>query len=213
MTRNQLEYRAQNEAKRANLTREQETQRANMAGEEIQRTKGLRDYMVSLSNLREAERSNRAREAENLRSNLAREAETHRYNVEYLGESKRHSLATENIARMNVALGYSQLAEQSRHNVQQEVELKRSNIAKEAETHRANLRGEELLEARQAESKRHNVAEESLTTTKMANEFTLGTKRLESDIVLGGAEVQAKQDMAMARFVSDSLGTFLKYIS
>lgn len=100
MTQNQINYQNHLEQKRANLARETETHRGNLAQEELGK-----------SNLAETKRANLAREVETNRANLAKEAETHRSNTTVERETHRSNLANEllkgeanqEIARSNFA--------------------------------------------------------------------------------------------------------------
>lgn len=152
--------RAAREQERLLADRNLETQRANLRAEEI-----------SLSNLAEQSRSNRAREAETYRSNLAKEVELHRSNLESESIRRRANV----INAQSVSLGYSQLAEAQRANVQREKENVRSAKASEqirrqqiaatkAVQQEANRETKRANKAREKESKRHNQAVEQETT-------------------------------------------------
>lgn len=201
MTRNQLEYRAQNEQKRANLAKEKlqqeanaETKRYNLVREGLDSQKLANDYIISQLNLTESQRANKARELETNRANLAREEETRRSNVASLDELSRHNKSTEGAAYANIALGRAQLQEQSRANMAREEEMHRSNIAQETERNRSNLAQEDLTAMAQKENKRHNVALEEISSARNTNEFNLGKSRLEADVALGTARVQNDSD-------------------
>lgn len=201
MTRNQLEYRAQNEQKRANLAKEKlqresnaETKRYNLVREGLDSQKLVNDYIISQLSLTESQRANKAREIETNRANLAREAETRRSNIASLDELSRHNKSTEGAAYANIALGRAQLQEQSRANIAREEEAHRSNIAQETERNRSNLAQEDLTAKAQEESKRHNVATEGISSARNSNEFNLGKSRLEADVALGSARIQNESD-------------------
>lgn len=128
MTQNQINYQSLLENTRANKAREGETNRANLAQEELKRRE-----------LIEANRHNLVSEGETHRSNVARESEANRSNLAKELETNRHNLATENISavqavtgQQQVGLGYSQLAETSRANQVRERETERSNRASES---------------------------------------------------------------------------------
>lgn len=206
MTKNQLEYRAQNEQMRSNLAKEAETKRFNLVQEQLQREGLAQDLAKFTRSQSEIERSNRVRERETLRGNIARENETYRANVASLDELSRHNMAMEardaaqlrlsekqfneavrhntqtiGLGYANVGLGYSQLTETARANVARENENFRSNVARETETHRANVVSETISGIRNRETNRHNLAMEVIDLTKVENDFTLGKYRNETD--------------------------------
>lgn len=151
-----------------------ELNRHNLATESL----NLRDVMTRERSLNETYRHNVESESEARRSNLARETELLRHNtaneqIGYAGVAAQYaSIAQMRESRaMDVALGYAQLGEQSRHNYSQEREVKRSNFAKERETTRSNrqretqLRNQYMLDSRirggqLSETQRHNVESE-----------------------------------------------------
>lgn len=219
MTRNQLEYRAQNETRRANQAKEYETHRANLATEALKGRELDQDYYLGVRNAEETERANLARETETRRANMAREAETYRYNTLYLGEVNRANLAREMETRRsnlvseaeiershraneaisrqqiglgyaNVKLGYSNLAELSRSNQAREEETQRSNVARETEINRSNI-------ARESETQRSNKAQENLKQQQIS-------ETVRYDRVKRGLEEQ-KLDLQHKEFVADTV--------
>lgn len=173
MTKNQIEY-----------LKLRESQRANLAQEDLTRLRDQRSYVINLGTLAESQRHNIASEQqakasldETSRHNLVGEQisgksleETVRHNKAGESELKRHNIAGEQYNERA-------LQEQSRHNVAQESigrsqvgatyanialgyqqlgETKRSNLARENETYRSNV-------ARETEMNRSNVAREEET--------------------------------------------------
>lgn len=159
MTKNQIEY--------AKLL---ETNRANLAQEELTRKRDTGQLELGHLNLGETRRSNMAREVETAQHNRATES----LDSSKLGETSRHNAQQE-------ALEAMKLSENSRHNRAQEVvalqeadtrragvdETRRSNLAKEAETQRSNL-------AREIETQRSNVARETETNRSNTAQEALG---------------------------------------
>lgn len=137
MTRNQIDYwslqetkannlRNWNETVRSNKAREYETNRHNLATEdlgnrnlmEITRHNRATEY-VEQGKLAETRRSNLAREAETNRSNMAQEAisrDSNKYKREALAETKRSNVANEQIRQATNYLGQTQLRETVRTN-------------------------------------------------------------------------------------------------
>lgn len=180
MTKNQIEY-----------LKLRETQRSNLAQEELTRTRDSRSYEIGLGTLAESQRHNRATEEqarvsldETARHNLAGEQLTR----SSLDESIRHNQAVElEAARHNkVGESYNEraLKESGRHNLAQEQigrsqvgasyanitlgysqldETNRSNVARETETNRSNL-------ARESETERHNQKGEAIDMYRNRNE-------------------------------------------
>lgn len=116
MTYNQIAYQTMLETQRSNRAREAETGRANLANEAL---KGRE--------LTEAERSNVARETETNRHNIATEGEAARHNrvseatSQYVADTGRYSaVSNRDLGLRNIGLGYSQLAETNRSNLEQE---------------------------------------------------------------------------------------------
>lgn len=143
----------------------------------------------------ETRRSNLAREQETYRSNVSRERETNRSNLAHERELNRHNLASESIGRSQVGLGYSQLAEQSRHNTVSETqeharidEMVRSNLAKESETRRSNI-------ARLDEEHRSNTQQEWLRQQQISNEYKIGMRNVQ----LRRQEIQETQRANLER--------------
>lgn len=180
MTKNQIEY-----------LKLRETQRANLAQEELTRTRDSRSYEIGLGTLAESQRHNRATEEqarvsldETARHNLAGEQLTR----SSLDESIRHNQAVEQEAARHNKVGESYneraLKESSRHNLAQEQigrsqvgasyanitlgysqldETNRANVARETETNRSNV-------ARETETERHNQKGESIDMYRNRNE-------------------------------------------
>lgn len=180
MTKNQIEY-----------LKLRETQRSNLAQEDLTRTRDSRSYEIGLGTLAESQRHNRATEEqarvsldETARHNLAGEQLTR----SSLDESIRHNQAVElEAARHNkVGESYNEraLKESSRHNLAQEQigrsqvgasyanitlgysqldETNRANVARETETNRSNL-------VRESETQRHNEKGEAIDMYRNRNE-------------------------------------------
>lgn len=189
MTKNQIEY-----------LKLRETQRANLAQEDLTRSRDSRAYEVSLGTLAESQRHNRATEIqarlsldETSRHNLAGEVLT-RGNLD---ESIRHNQAVEKEASRHNKVGESYneraLSESRRHNVAQEAigrsqvgasyanvnlgysqlaETSRANVARETENTRSNI-------AREDENQRHNQATEAANMYRNRNDagYQRGTLR------------------------------------
>lgn len=176
MTRNQLEFRAQNEAKRANLAKEVIQQSYNEAMIQLERDKLVQNLAIAQANLQETTRSNKAREAESYRSNLARETETKRSNmaneqeryrsaVASLDELTRHNIRSEELSGESNAISRNRALEEARANQARErlqsesLQYNYANLgymyANLAELSRSNL-------ARETENRRANVANEGL---------------------------------------------------
>lgn len=172
MTKNQIEYQKHLEQTRANIARESETNRANLAGEQLRGQELAETSRHNVVTEGETERSNRTKEAEAQRSNLAKEAETYRKNT-----------ASEAIAKQQVALGYSTLAETESHNAATEqvqkyaaLEQHRSNLAQELETNRANQAREtettrDNLQKRENEVKLEKIRQEGMNS-RLSKELT-----------------------------------------
>lgn len=112
MTHNQINYWNLQESKRHNVVTETETNRHNVATENI-----------DLGRLQETTRHNLATEGETNRHNVRTEGQTD-VNLGLqqgtLSEVQRHNLASEQLGYGNLNLGYGQLTEQQRHNVSTE---------------------------------------------------------------------------------------------
>lgn len=159
--RSNLERERQNlmllsEQQRHNVAVELETNRANVARE----TEDVRYHTLSLD--------------ETHRSNVAREQETHRTNVanegikrDTLSEQQRANLASEDIRRVSNAISAAQVNE-----------LGRANRAREIETNRTNVAHELLQSGINRETRRHNTAEERLSSRR--NELQAGANRIAS---------------------------------
>lgn len=116
MTYNQIAYQNMLETQRSNRAREQETGRSNLANEAL---KGRE--------LSENERSNRVKESETERSHRATEDENRRHNLategtaQYVADTGRYTaVSNRDLGLRNVGLGYSQLAETNRSNLENE---------------------------------------------------------------------------------------------
>lgn len=189
MTKNQLEYRAQDEAKRANLAREAETARYNLVLERL-KDRELSDLNTRFAQqMSETIRSNLAKEKETSRANQAKEAETFRHNVASLDEVSRHNLATEAVDRNRIDVSLGQLREAIRANQAGEAlrqesnrialselyERGRSNRANERETHRSNV-------SRETETRRSNFAnEDERFRSNVANETLIRERNTETN--------------------------------
>lgn len=168
MTSLQQSYWRNVEEKRANIAREQETQRSNLANE----SENIRYHNMSME---ETHRHNV--ETEILGTKQYNELVRHNLSTE--DEQRRSNLAREDIQRQNLSLGYSQLqysydqmhynyanlAEISAHNrateqisYNQLSESKRSNIANESIKRQLNAQNYELGRSSQTEIRRSNVA-------------------------------------------------------
>lgn len=214
MTRNQLEYRAQNEARRANLAKErlqrsqmEETHRANLEQERLGQLKSDRDYEVSLRNAIENERSNLAREKETNRSNLAKEQETHRYNVVYLDEVSRHNKAMEGAQYAQVSLGYAQLGEATRHNQAMEKETERSNRAQITESARSSMERAYNERERNKEAARHNAAMEAQASLDSSRKYETDNRRTYYDYELRNRQMDQEWTLGVWRNVNESAKT------
>lgn len=188
MTRNQLEFRAQNEAKRANLAKEVIQQSYNEAMVQLERDKLVQNLAIAQANLQETARSNKAREAETYRSNLAKETETKRSNlaaeqeryrsaVASLDELTRHNIRTEELSSESNAISRNRALEEARANQARErlqsqsLQYNYANLgymyATLTELSRSNI-------AKETEQHRSNVANEgirqgTLTETSRSN--------------------------------------------
>lgn len=182
MTKNQIEY-----------LKLRESQRANLAQEDLTRLRDQRSYAINLGTLAESQRHNVATEQqarasldETSRHNLAGEQELKRHNIageQYneraLQEQSRHNAAQESIGRSQVgatyasiALGYQQLGETQRANLAREAETNRSNVARETEMNRSNV-------AREEETHRHNTQDEYNAKYRARNDAAYQRGQLE----------------------------------
>lgn len=187
MTKNQIEYWRYKEEQRSNLAKEKEQNRTNVANEELTRQRDSNVYYLGQVNAQENQRHNRAVESETARSNLAREGETARANrmgerisILNLEEKKRSNLASEAIARSNIGLGYSQLAESSRHNLAMETEQGRANRAQE------QLKQQSIDDARHANQMRIGIEHAKVTETQRSNKEQERLRQEEIDIRQSG---------------------------
>lgn len=157
MTRNQIEF-----------NKLLETNRSNLANEEIQRTRAATDRELGFANLSESQRHNMASE---------------RMQVLSLDETSRHNLATESNARavleeqhrsnvQHELLTAQQQAEQRRHNQAVEYETARSNVSREQEQMRSNR-------ANEREAERAHRASETLRSAEV-NESIRNHRALET---------------------------------
>lgn len=141
MTHNQIEYWKNQESIRHNRTTEVETNRHNVATENI-----------DISKLGETSRHNRATEGISLAS---------------LGETTRHNRATEtigaqnvNLGYANVGLGYSQLGETTRHNqATEELTAQRQEVQNMLDTTRSHLNSIEASWASKLNSSKYNLTQ------------------------------------------------------
>lgn len=126
-----------NEQRRANLAREAEQHRANVASEQLSLSSlaANRQYQqaqigLGYSQVAETSRANQAREAETTRANIAEEAlkrysnvETKRSNQARESEAQRHNIVSESITRRQNTLKQESQSEQARHNKASEVSM------------------------------------------------------------------------------------------
>lgn len=157
-------------------------------------------------NLQEQKRSNVAQEIETQRSNLAREHETNRHNVEtekfnisQLAEQSRSN-------RVNEALKAQAQNEQARHNVTSE--MQEANKLQEQQRHSAvseyqnaidlNIKNDQLQE-----SKRHNLATESIERAKAA--FQAQYQQTMADVARFQSSNQAALNMTKQRELEQSI--------
>lgn len=191
MTKNQIEY-----------LKLRESQRANLAQEDLTRARDQRSYLIGLGTLAESQRHNIASEQQ-AKASLD---ETSRHNIageqlsgKTLEESIRHNKAGEAELRRHNIVGeqYNEraLREQSRHNVAQESigrsqvgasyanitlgysqldETQRSNLAREGETNRSNV-------AREDETNRSNVAREEETNRHNTRDEAISMYKARTD--------------------------------
>lgn len=155
------------ETERSNRAREAELNRHNLATEaqgmrnlEIQqqeanthayqaaiqeRNAATQAYLANIEagKLNELERSNRAREFENMRSNMASET-INALNVATRFKVDQYNAET---GRINAETGVGTLQENTRHNLAYEAETNRHNMAVETETRRDNIYSQQLRAA------------------------------------------------------------------
>lgn len=157
MTRNQLEYMRMQEDKRANLARETETKRSNMAVEGLtawrdQNTIALRDRELAETARANLERESQGRQS--LMINLGQLEETKRANLAREAETNRTNLAHEAIGRTQAGAAWMQ-AEASRTNALTRInELSSLNAFRQEQLKDAD--------ATRMEQQRHNQAMESI---------------------------------------------------
>lgn len=212
MTRNQISYWDLKERERSNKANEKETHRSNKAREQ----ETNRHNVVTEQ---ETERHNRAMEG----LTLAQVTEQQRHNMQTelqasneLAERQRSNLANEEIGRLNVAvgfanvaLGYSRLAEETRHNQANEsltlgnlqetvkrdndqYEYNQSMLNETIRSHQANEQQNFLNWANSktsvTETSRHNTISENL------EEFSRRNKAFADylNVVVSGAGVATK---------------------
>lgn len=116
----------------------------------------MTNNQIQFWNLKEQERSNRAREFENTRSNRAKEVEANRANRARELETNRSNVASERLRG-------SELEQRSQHELRQDLETQRSNLANEAIRNRSN--NNNLLA--NIEQGRSNRANESIRTSEL----------------------------------------------
>lgn len=153
MTTNQINYWTLQESKRANQARERETNRANLANEEIKREQNriAESYNVGfLSNQRstidETSRANQAKEKELNRHQLVTEAQTDTSNA---------------IQRQKLGID-QQNADTNRFNSRISAWNAATNANSLLETNRANLASEQIRQQTLEEQSRHNIQLESI---------------------------------------------------
>lgn len=153
MTQNQIAYHNMKENRRANVAKEVELNRHNLATEEAARvsnsntsTRNANDFYIQTGQLAETKRNNLANEAEKIRSNTVNEMLTYygkqieKQNADtkwYEAESGRIN-AQANMS--NAITNAGQLTEQNRTNLANEA-IKQQQLE---ETHRANVEGENI---------------------------------------------------------------------
>lgn len=193
MTKNQLEYRAQNEIARANRAKEVIQQSYNDAMLKLEHDKLAQNLAIAQANLDETSRANKAREQENYRSNVAKETEVKRSNlanemeryrsaVASLDELTRHNISSETLNAESNSITRDRAIEEARRNQALENlqrESLRYNYANLGymystlqETTRSNL-------ARETETNRSNLARES--ETERSNLVSEGLRRGQLD--------------------------------
>lgn len=177
MTKNQIEFLKYQEQQRANMAQETltrsrdynnftlgsrqatEIERHNQAVEQQQRVsldqdwkKFQQSYGLSVLQLEEQARANRAREDETHRSNQAKEKETTRANVarEALGiqtliEQQRHNMVGESHDQVRLGIQRDELSERQRSNLASEA-IRRNELSEAIRSHKATegLRSREL---------------------------------------------------------------------
>lgn len=165
-----------------------ETRRHNLIGEQYtaltSQAQARQSYSAAEANLYNAE-TNRL----NLGARRSELAESVRHNQVYEAETERHNRHQESIAsgqlaeqirsnKAHVGLGYANLSEQQRANIERETEMNRSNVTRELETERANLANEligqqrnEFSWAQLDETARHNVQTEHQASRSEAHKY------------------------------------------
>lgn len=190
MTRNSIYAAELKETARSNFAREQETKRNNIA------------------TLGEVKRNNIVTAGETYRHNLA----TEQQNKENLRETFRHNVRNENeTARNNVFNNYlnlMSLSETQRHNTATEYETVRNNAANNAigygnvaaqyQRNANQAYGNFLTSQRDAETKRSNLAQESLRRLDLNSEINyresmLGINRFNADTNLINAATRQRE--------------------
>lgn len=165
MTRNQLEFFAQQETKRSNYAREGETQRHNVVTERETNRHNLETERFSRDSLTKNLEMQRIQNNEISRSNKAREYETNRSNV-----------ANERIRQQSNAISSGNLRETSIHNRAMESNnlLSLTNQGKSLlETERANRQREDLQSVSLGETKRANLMNEAIKRENIQRDIAL----------------------------------------
>lgn len=180
MTTNQINYQRMLEEGRHNKEVEAETKKQNLRDIRIREKQIQSNYDIAQDQLIH----NRNVLSETQRHNLAVEQKDLMYATRMLDETQRHNLEQERIsnrnldltqqqinnnfaigmanvevARSQVALGYANLSELNRHNIQAEAELNRHNLQSEIEL------------------TRHNTALERNEETKIKNDYAINVAR------------------------------------
>lgn len=190
MTTNQINYQKMLEDKRHNKRVEAETKRYNLINAYLQGKQIASNYEIASQRL--AHDKNVF--AENARHNLATEGKDLMYATRMLDETTRHNLEQEKISNRNldisqqqinnnfalgmanvdvakgqIDLGFKNLSEQQRHNLQGEMELNRHNVALERTDATKVQNDYNLGLQRNAETQRNNV-QQSLLHNKQLTE-------------------------------------------
>lgn len=205
MTTNLINYWNLQEQKRANLAREKELNRHQLADEEIRRNANQINLALGQGNLSELTRANKVKETETQRSNKASEAIREYQNTiagKKLGiESMqaRASLQSSQAALTNAATQQANLQELMRSNLANE-RIKADTLS---ETSRHNVRSEDLTNFKQisdrnvenaklSESKRHAQVTEGETRRKNLVDQYLRSLELRNEVEQGGMRIKAQ---------------------
>lgn len=192
MTANQIAYQRQREEARANLAREVETNRSNLANEAQKRNELAENSRHNLVTENETYRSNVARETENTRHNLETERETNRSNLAKEFENSRHNKVDEAIRQRTVN-------ESIRHNQAQEgLDYQRNFI-----TGQHYERSDETADYRATEERRANQAAES-------NKYRIASLEQREQNKRKRAELETQAAIAGYQGVSNSLSSLIR---